>query len=376
MTNPQCPATPAVLKWAREESGYSLEDVCARFPRYQQWEAGEAGPTYPQLERLGGFFKRPIAVFFFPEPPELPPVRSSFRTISSGEFNRLSPRMRYLLRKAQSFQMSLAELNGSRNPAARHILRDMRFGSSGNVDQMAGRVRKYLGISFAQQCAWPDTRTAFANWRDAVERHGVAIFKDAFREDIYSGFCLYDKQFPVIYVNNSAKTREIFTVFHELAHLLFATSGIFAYSEDRHESRPIGDQKVEAACNRFAAQFLLPDRLFAREMEGRAPDGQAAEQIAGKYCISRESVMRRFLDRKLTSRKKYLEAAERWRDQQGKPGKGGNAYRNKIVYLGENYLRLAFSMFHRNAITERELAEHLDISISHIEKLASYFKAW
>lgn len=44
---------------------------------------------------------------------------------------------------------------------------------------------------------------------------------------------IYDKVFPLIIVNNSmAKTRQIFTLFHELGHLLFETSGIDKLKDD------------------------------------------------------------------------------------------------------------------------------------------------
>ena len=82
-------------------------------------------------------------------------------------------------------------------------------------------------MSLANQYAWPDDETALKTWRKVLTDAGVFVFKDAFRVEGYSGFSLYDDEFPIIYVNNSAtKTRQIFTLFHELAHLLFHTSGI------------------------------------------------------------------------------------------------------------------------------------------------------
>ena len=77
---------------------------------------------------------------------------------------------------------------------------------------------------------WRKDDTALTAWRSAFYRVGVTVFKDAFGADEFCGFSLYDEEFPVIYVNNSnAKTRQTFTLFHELAHLLQSTSGV-----DRH----------------------------------------------------------------------------------------------------------------------------------------------
>ena len=38
------------------------------------WELGERALTYVQLEKLADKYKRPIAIFFFPEPPEEPNI--------------------------------------------------------------------------------------------------------------------------------------------------------------------------------------------------------------------------------------------------------------------------------------------------------------
>jgi len=44
------------------------------------WEAGASAPTYPQLEALAyKVYKHPLALFFFPEPPE-----DSLSTILKG----------------------------------------------------------------------------------------------------------------------------------------------------------------------------------------------------------------------------------------------------------------------------------------------------
>lgn len=69
MPNEALPINPGVLSWARERAGYSLDEAAGSFKRIASWEAGEGGPTYPQLEQLAEKFGLPIAVFFFPAPP-------------------------------------------------------------------------------------------------------------------------------------------------------------------------------------------------------------------------------------------------------------------------------------------------------------------
>jgi transcriptional regulator with XRE-family HTH domain len=80
------PITPAIVRWARERAGYSIEDAKRHFKKISAWEAGEDAPSYPQLEQMAEKFKCPVAVFFFPEPPDVPPVEGSFRTLTAEDF--------------------------------------------------------------------------------------------------------------------------------------------------------------------------------------------------------------------------------------------------------------------------------------------------
>lgn len=75
-----------VLKWARESINLSLEDGAQRMKKskdiIQAWEKGYDTPTYAQLEKLAyDIYKRPLAVFFFPDPPKEESPKKSFRTL-------------------------------------------------------------------------------------------------------------------------------------------------------------------------------------------------------------------------------------------------------------------------------------------------------
>ena len=82
MNTEALPVTPAIVRWARERAGYSIEDAKRHFKKISAWEAGEDAPSYPQLEQMAEKFKCPVGVFFFPEPPDVPPVEGSFRSTS------------------------------------------------------------------------------------------------------------------------------------------------------------------------------------------------------------------------------------------------------------------------------------------------------
>jgi Zn-dependent peptidase ImmA (M78 family)/transcriptional regulator with XRE-family HTH domain len=334
----ELPVTPALITWARSRAGVSIADASQTFKKIQAWEAGLSAPTYPQLEQLADAFKVPVAVFFFPEPPSVPNISETFRTLPDTEFEQIPSKVRLLLRKAKAFQLNLMELTGGRNPSAHLITRDVAFAAGMNLQEMTERVRIYLRIPLDEQLGWSDDETALKRWRDGLFSAGIYVFKDAFRVDEFSGFCLYDDVFPLIYVNNSsAKTRQIFTLFHELAHLLFHTSGIDTIHDEFIPALTNEAQRIEILCNRFAAEFLLPEGAFAASARGMAADEATAEQIAASFHVSREVVFRRFLDRGMIDQQTYNRAAARWAEQRQGGGAGGDYYWTKLAYLGRDY---------------------------------------
>ena len=288
------PTTPTVIGWARKRAGFTREALSREFANIGAWESGEGGPTYPQLEKLSERLKVPIAVFFFPTPPDLPPIEESFRTFGPEQIANIPPRIRLLLRKARSFQIGLGELSAGRNTAERIIVRDLNFAATDRIEDIAAAVRDYLGISLGEQFGWSDVETALNKWREKFVSVGVYVFKDQFRQGGYSGFCLYDDTFPIIYVNNTTpKTRQIFTLFHELAHLLFHTSGVDATDDGFIDELSQENRRIEVICNQMAASVLVPEDVFDIAITGRAPTEDTASDLAQQFSVSRELIFRK-----------------------------------------------------------------------------------
>ena len=194
---------PDIVRWARERSGYTLQEVAKSFNRdvatISDWESGAAALTYVQLEKLADKYKRPIAMFFFPEPPQEPDFVEQL-ALRSSEIEQLDPSIRILLRQAHARQLSLMELNMGVNPAETKIFQDLHSQLSDSATELAQQTRVYLDISVETQASWGSAREALENWREQVEETGIFVFKDAFQNDSVDGFCLVHEQFPVIYL--------------------------------------------------------------------------------------------------------------------------------------------------------------------------------
>jgi Zn-dependent peptidase ImmA (M78 family) len=363
--------TPAILKWARESANMTLAAVADRLKKDVEviaaWEAGEAAPTYPQLETLAyDVYKRPLALFFLPAPPEEPRPRAEFRSLPDVDLSLLDRDTVLLIRKARGFQTALIELYGERNPVADPIWRAVRVDPRGNLAAQAAQVRAALGVDLAAIRGQPDEDAALKLWRRAIEAQGVHVFKESFDQRELSGFCLWHPEFPVIMINNSTtKTRQVFSLLHELAHLLCDRSGISRFDDRGIDQLPAADQAIERFCNALAAEVLVPAAEFARATQGLDPRTATDAEfsaVARQFHVSRSVVLRRFMDRNVITRDFYLAKDEEWTQQiRERGGAGGNYYNTQAAYLSEQFLREVVSRYTRRLLSRTEAADLIGV---------------
>lgn len=371
------PVNPIILRWARKTQGLSVDDVVKKLNRKRisaetiiAWEEGSEYPSYIQLERLAyEIYKRPLALFFFPEPPDEETLKQSFRTLSKYELDDLiKPRWRFLIRKARVMQLNLTELFEDVNPASKQIIRDISYKPDIAVERMVADIRRYLKIDLSIQTEWKDEDNALKAWRNVLEEHGVFVFKDAFKDENLSGFCLYDEHFPIIYVNNSRPpTHQIFTLFHELAHLIFKTGGVDLRQDKYIEKLDGNNRRIEVLCNRFAGEFLVPNDDFDTEIAGRLINEELIRNLANYYHVSREVILRKIRDRNLVDQEYYDEKVESWaKSAKKRSGTGGFYYNTQGAYLGERYLGQAFSRYYQKKISIEQLANYLGVKVKSV----------
>lgn len=373
---------PALLIWARERAGQDVGAVAASLKKdvsvIEAWESGVAAPTYVQLEKLAyEVYKRPIAIFFFPFPPEEPDAGESFRTLPEFELERLEADTLFKVRKARALQESLAELNNARNPALRRIFDDIKLSASDTVKSVAANIREYLGVELGEQKTWKSPVEAFKSWRSAIENSGVFVFKDSFKQSGVSGFCLVDREFPIIYVNNSTPpARQVFTLLHELAHILLNSNGLTNVDDSFIALLKGAERQIEVFCNAFAAEFLVPDEDFRAVSRGVQVEDDALADLARLYSVSREVILRRFLEMGTIGSSTYESTVSRWRKEyesrRAERVPGGNYYATQATYLGKRYLELAFGRFYRGECTMEQLAGYLNVKATSVSGLEDF----
>lgn len=368
--------TPAVLRWARESASMSTADVADRLKKsvdvVEAWESGVDAPTYAQLEALAyEIYKRPLALFFMPAPPEELRPRAEFRSLPDADLRRLSRDTTLLIRKARAFQAALIDLYGERNPIAFPIWWQIRVNPGRDAEQQAARVRGALGVSLEEVRRQPDADAALKLWLRAIERGGIHVFKESFKQREFSGFCLWHPEFPVILINNSAtKTRQVFSLLHELAHVLCDRSGISRFDNRGIDELPMPDRTVERFCNALAGDILVPMADLELAARDFVPDRATDEEytsVANRYHVSRSVVLRRLVERGQATMELYLAKDKEWAEQRGRGEGGGNYYATQGAYLSEQFLREVVSRYSRRLLSKTEAAELIGVKPRHFE---------
>lgn len=378
------PVNPAILRWARERQGLSLGDVATKFKKKESeieaWETGEKSPTYVQLEKLSyEVYKRPIALFFFPEVPKEEALEKSFRTLPETEISKISPHLRSLIRKGKSIQLGLKELIGE--PVSKNITKSLKFHSQDLAENIAEKLRLFLDISIDTQKKWKDSDEALKNWRKILEDKGVFIFKEAFKNNDFSGFCLHDKDFPIIYLNNSlSKNRQIFTLFHELAHLLLGTSGIDPKSEKYINFLKGESKDIEILCNKFSGEFLVPTSEFKKIEIPKLVSEKFIKEIAVMFHVSKEVILRKLFNEKYLSNIEYDKWIEKWindyedfKKMKKDEKSSGNYYNTQGAYISETYANIIFQKYYQNSISLPEVANYLGVKVKSVEGIENSF---
>jgi Zn-dependent peptidase ImmA (M78 family) len=247
------------------------------------------------------------------------------------------------------------------------------------LDSSGEMIRQQLDISYDKQKNWRDSRIAFNNWREALEKYGVLVFQSSQLDPFVArGFSISEFPLPVIVVNRKdTYTGRIFTLLHEFAHILLRTSGVCEVDPDI--SLPPGEQKIEVFCNQISAETLMPRSVFYNEYQYMLQGSSHSELtdskieiIASKFGVSREAAVRRMLTLGLVSEKFYQDKRDQFINQYKKVGKSTGFVppaTDVISLAGKPYTRLVLSAFDTNKITSSDVSNFLGVRLKHLKEI-------
>jgi Zn-dependent peptidase ImmA (M78 family)/transcriptional regulator with XRE-family HTH domain len=372
---------PKVLLWARESIGLGIQEIAKKLKisenTIEKWETGQKKPKLTQIEKLAKIYKRPLAVFFLPKPPEDPPLPKDFRSLAMERRAAFSPKARLAIRRARRLQSLAIELAKSLN---REITPQIsRVSLLDDPEIVANMVRKQLGVELQMQFRWEDENKALNGWKRAIEKSGVLIFQISMPIEEARGFSLDQSKPPVIVLNLSdSPNGRVFSIFHEYAHLLLNDSGI-CNMEDVDDLSDEG-KLTEKFCNHFAGAVLVPkDALLTHEIikSENYPfefPNETLKELSKIFKVSQEVILRRLLIFGLATVDFYRRKRKEW-EAKSKEGqrkqKWGrqNPPKKCVQENGVPFVSLVLETHREEKITYRDVADYLTVPLKHLPKV-------
>lgn len=339
------PVKAELIEWAYNRS-MKQEYLHNRFNKLSEWLKGDLQPTLRQLEDFANATSTPLGYFFLEQPPieELPIPH--YRTIEAGGREQPSPDLietLHMMQRRQDFMRDYFE---------RYVGESLSFVGSYSgtlVEELADKINQILEID----TGWAKSQRTYQDAlnylidrceskRIMVMINGIVGFNTSRVLDVeeFRGFVLVDNIAPLIFINGAdAKSAQIFTLIHEIAHIVMGSSAVV-------EASPLNkvDEDTEKLCNSAAAEFLCPRTAFQSAWQTHCDDREVYKTLANIFKVSPIVIGRRAKDLDIITKTEFFEFYSNYikEIQSTSPpsNPGGNFYNNARIRLGNLFSRV------------------------------------
>lgn len=373
---PEALVKPELLVWAREDSGLEIEEVARKIGtstgRVQDWETGDRRPTIRQLRELARVYRRPLAVFYLPEPPREFQALRDHRRLPGGQAREESYELRLAVREAHYLRDVALELYRELEQEVPQLGLEAR--AEEDPEEVGRRIRQYLEIEREEQASWTAPYEALNAWRSRLEGVGILVYQaTGVQLGEVRGFSIAEFPLPLVAVNvKDAPRGRIFSLLHELAHVALRMGGLC----DFHVEDSPRNADTEVFCNHVAGAALVPAGWLLEDPvvleHSTSPEWRDEElgMLSRRFSVSREVVLRRLLTLGRTTlefyRKRRAEYLERYRQRTEGVGGGPTWDRRAVARVGALFARLALESYYRERITASDLSEYLGVKLKHM----------
>jgi Zn-dependent peptidase ImmA (M78 family) len=182
-------------------------------------------------------------------------------------------------------------------------------------------------------------------------------------------FSIYS-DISIIVLNERDKPEiKLFSLFHEICHLLKRTSGICSIEM---EIQP--HQQIETFCNNFAAEFLVPEDDLKKEVGNFGTEIEGVKILANIYGTSKQVIMLRLLKLGCIDLKRYKHFTEGFDKELNKKKEGFHRRNWKKVYfnrVGNFAIQEVGKAYKKGDITFLESAKILNLKAKYMEKFVA-----
>jgi Zn-dependent peptidase ImmA (M78 family)/plasmid maintenance system antidote protein VapI len=358
---------PDRIQWCCDDRDITTEELAANLKiahtSVKNLMIGEEGVTFNQLRKIADYFNRGVLFFLEPEPANDKRVHTSqFRTIANQK-PELDAKIKAVIERVERHRDVYLSLREDLSDADERPFSPPKLMAK-NSKEAAAIARDWLGLS--------ENKNTFDDYRQAVEARGILVFRSngyngpwqISKDNPICGFSLYDPACPVIVVKKQQfKSRQVFTLMHELGHVLLHRSSFIDEEEDLYSY-----QGKEREANAFAGQLIVPDRFLKHINDDDRPDevdqyDNWLSLFRRQWGCSSEVILRRLLDGGRLNSKQY-KAYRLWRSELVIPEKEGGTRQYRYLepghMFGEPFVRTVLDALSAKHISLAKASTYLD----------------
>ncbi|MGI8553864.1 MAG: ImmA/IrrE family metallo-endopeptidase [Dehalococcoidia bacterium] len=374
--------TPKLLRWARERQHLSTVSVAERVKvsqeRLEEWELGDARPTFRQAQTLAHQLNVPFGYLFLSTPPSEELPLPDLRTVANEPPKQPSPELSDLLSDVLRKQQWYREYQ--REEGAQPLAFVGRYSAADKPEIIAANLREMVGINDEMRRRARSSDDYLRLLVAQTEAIGVLVLRSGVVENNthrtlnvqeFRGFAISDPLAPLIFINGQdAKAGQIFTLAHELAHLWIGQSGIS--NVDAPAASSSTDNRSERLCNRVAAESLMPSDVFLLTWKPSESVENNLRTVALAFKVSAVAVLRKAHDLKLitdqTYRSRYGALLERHQGGGSQDG-GGNFYSTLYARSSRTLTATLLTALAEGRVLHKEAAGLLNVKVSTLSRI-------
>jgi len=345
-----------VLKQLSEKFPQKWEKI--KYQNKMLWLAKEDFPTYNQLVEISKIFNIPFGYLFLDKLPEhtlpIPHYRTSVQIAFPNEISNDLLDTIYFVKKQQEWiKELLIEWGNKPLPFAG------KYHIQSNINEIVLKMRQILELGndwASQKFSWNE---AFRYLIEKFENAGIFVVVNGIvgnnphrKLDVneFRGFVLFDEIAPFVFINNNdAMSGKIFTLIHELVHILIGQSASFDLMNLQS-----ANNEIEQFCDKCAAEFLVPEKAIKNIKNFNV---NSFESLARQFKVSQIVIARRLLDIGKISKDEFYDFYKEYMNKESKRSKssGGDFYNTAQYRYGKRFLNVIRNALENNNISYRDV---------------------
>ena len=370
---------PEILRWARITIGFTQENAAKKLDvkveQLKKWEEGKEEAPLRKIRKFSAVYRRATTAFLLNSIPE-ENIPTKFRKLLYDNINSFSTATLLAIRKVVSIQNLAKDVF---DIGSNIFIKDIqKLSTISDYDQIAEQVIMLLVLNEKIITKNKPVFEQLNLWKNAIEAKGIYVVELGFPVEEAKGFAIYDNIAPVITLNTNDHPKvRIFTLLHELSHLIFHSDAIgdqgslFNYSTDN---------SLEAKCNFLAGNIILPtaylkQKVSSLQLNPKQDIDTTLEVLTRVFNVSKQVTLRRLLNENLISKDLFVARNKLLRESyihvkpEKKKRSGGDFYVKFFKNNSRAFVYDIMDAYKRNRISYLDILNYLNIRSTTLSKL-------